>query len=118
MSAPFPISQPTATILDGESLSNAVSIGHGRLVGIVVPASWTTAVITFQGSADGTNFYDMYDSQGAEITCQAASSVYITIDDAAVGPWLKLRSGTTGSPTTQSGDIALTLVVQKFTGIG
>lgn len=58
----------TATIADGQSLSDAVELA-GRttssLVAIVTPVGWTTAGLEFQGglTADG-DFFDVYTATG------------------------------------------------------
>ncbi|NTU77322.1 MAG: hypothetical protein HGA90_05865, partial [Alphaproteobacteria bacterium] len=43
----------TATIASGTSLSDAQNLGGLRLFGLVMPAAWTTANLTFQASFDG-----------------------------------------------------------------
>lgn len=103
------------TIVDGASLSSAVNLRGRVITGIFIPASWTTASITFQAcsSADGT-FVDVYDTAGAELTLSAAaSSTYVSIDIGSLYGinFLKVRSGTTATPVTQSGDITLELML-------
>ena len=75
------------------------------LAGIVIPAGWVAADLTFQGSADGTDFYDVYDEFDAEVVVQAAASRYIILDPAKFMNfgWIKVRSGTTATPVTQTG---------------
>lgn len=99
-------------ILDGASLSAAVNLQGGIITGIYVPASWTTAALTFQAcdTADGT-FVDMYDSDGNEISVAIGSSQFVAINPTNFYGvnFIRLRSGTTGTPVNQSGDITLTL---------
>jgi hypothetical protein len=96
----------TVTIASGQSLSPAFDAGAGRLAALVMPAAWTAAAITFQGSADGSTYADLYDDQGNEATVQAAASRAIALDVLAplVGAfrYLKVRSGTGGAPVNQA----------------
>jgi len=113
-----PITNPIATIAAAGSLSNGCYVGHGKLVSLIMPASWDAAVLTFQGSADGVTYYDIYDYQGAEVVVQADTSRMITIDEFEGAPWIKLRSGTTGAPVAQTVAAAITLVIQKLADMG
>ena len=88
---------------------------HGLLLcGIHMPDTWTTANITFQGAPsqgastgstdEPDTFNDMYDASGTEVTVTAAASRYINLDPAsyAGARFLKIRSGTTGTPVNQA----------------
>lgn len=104
-------------ISDGTSISASINLGGRKPVGVLVPASWTAADITFQSSVDGTNFYDVYDVDGAELTVTVASSRIVAIasgDSLCMGPYVKVRSGTTGTPVNQSGDITLQLIATNL----
>lgn len=104
----------TVTIANGASLSGAAGLGRGvSLVGIVMPAAWTAAALTFQGSADSTNFFDLYDA-GTELNIGAGASRYIQVDPAKTDSLmaLKVRSGTSGTPVNQGADRTITLVVR------
>ncbi len=103
-----------ATIAAGASLSGAVYLGHGVLVGIQMPTAWDAATLSFQASVDGVIFQDVYDFQGAEVVVQAAASRFVTIDEFQGAPWIKIRSGTTGSPVNQTLASIITPVVQKL----
>jgi hypothetical protein len=102
----------SATIANGASLSAAIDLGDSRaLAAIVMPASWTTANPTFQASPDGTSYFDVYDG-GAERSVTASTSRVISV---AIVDWLgllylKIRSGTSGTPVTQGADRTLTLI--------
>lgn len=110
----------SVTIADGESLSGEADLNEQMLVGIEIPASWTTADITFQVAnedsvdAGSGTFYDLYDSLGNEVTVDAASSRGITLvpADFAGFRYIKVRSGTTGGAVNQSGDITLRLITR------
>lgn len=113
-----PPTSTTATIANGASLSGAVQVS-GKLVGIVIPAAWTSAAVTFQGSADNVNFYDIYDgalSGAAERTMQSASVVANRLYPLSLNDWigvnyLKVRSGTSASPVNQGGARVFTLML-------
>jgi len=102
-----------ATIANGASLSGAVDLTAYRLFAIVMPASWTAASLTFQVSPDGTNYADLYDDTGSEVTFTAAASR--VIQNTNPGRWLgfryiKVRSGTSGSAVNQAAARTLTIV--------
>lgn len=108
----------TATILSGASLSDEIDLGHHRIATILMPAAWTTANLTFQvASASGGTFKDLYDDGGVEVNVTAAAARAIGIDlnagPLAAARFLKIRSGTTGTPVNQGGDRALVLVTKR-----
>lgn len=103
----------TATIAVSASLSGIVDLNGQILTAIVIPAATEGTSMTFQQSADGTNFYDVYKDDGTEYSITVAASRYIVVDQSKFAGvrWLKVRTGTSGSPTTQSGaDAAITLI--------
>jgi len=104
-----------ATIAENGSLSNAINVDGKRIVGIQTPASWTAADLTFQASFDGTTFNDVYDEAETEVTVQGAASRYTALDAVALElsglPWIKIRSGTTGSPVAQGAERVLIVVM-------
>ena len=102
----------TATIANNAALSDAVTIDKSLLLGLVLPGTWTTADLTLQASADGTTFGNVYDSAGTEVTIKAAASRYVTLNPADfVGMQaIKLRSGTSGSPVTQTAERTITVI--------
>lgn len=108
----------TATIASAASLSNAVCLGDGMLCGILMSASWTAASLTFQVSEDGTTWKDLYDEAGSEIalapTSPAGKRLAVGPDSFAGVIFLKVRSGTTGSPVAQAAERTLTLIARKF----
>jgi hypothetical protein len=103
--------QQTAIIGAGTALSAPVGIGESQLHGILLPSVWTTANLTFQVSVDGTNFFELYDDAGNEITVNAAASRYCALDPTR---WrsiysLIVRSGTSASPVNQVAQATITL---------
>lgn len=108
------VTTATATIANAASLSGAVDCSGGRVCGILIPAAWTTANLTFQGSMDNATFADLYDSSGTEYTVTVGGvSRYIEVPLADfIGiRYLKVRSGTTGTPVAQGGSRTLTLAL-------
>lgn len=106
----------TAVIANGASLSGAVDIVGLTLVGVLIPSSWTTADLTFQVSVDGSTYVDVYNDSGVEYLVQVgAASTYIVLNksgyaDFAGMRYLKVRSGTSGTPVNQGGARTLTLI--------
>lgn len=108
------LNQETATIANGASLSGAVNISNRNMFGILMPSAWTAAALTFQGSLDGTNFYDLYDDTGTEISFSVAASRYVLVSWPAKFfglKKLKIRSGTSASAVNQAADRALTIII-------
>ena len=54
------ISRIPFTIANGASLSDGQSLGGRTPAIIMMSAAWTAASLTFQGSHDGTTYYDLY----------------------------------------------------------
>jgi hypothetical protein len=103
----------TVVIANGASLSGAVDLGGRKLVGIIMPDTWTAASLTFQGSVDGTNFFNVYD--GATERALTVAANYYSAQNIAdwVGfRWIKVRSGTAGSAVNQAAERTLTVVAQ------
>jgi len=113
-----------ATIASGASISDAVDMSayainkdNYRLFGIVMPAAWTAANLTFQASFDGgTTWNDVMDATGTEYTVTAGTSRYIPVDPTpfAAIPMLKIRSGTAAAPVNQAADRALTFILRSY----
>ena len=104
------------TITNGTALSASVGIGiNSAVVGIIMPAAWTAANLTFQASVDDATFNNLYDAAGTEFTVTAAVSRFIALDPSKTDSIsrLKVRSGTAGTPVNQVGaDRTITLVVR------
>ena len=109
------------TILEGESLSNAVDLGIGEaIVGVLMPGNgggpgqWTTADITFQASLDGVTFRDVYTSTGVELALAVVDGGVVAFFSQLIGlpPIVKVRSGTAATPVAQSATQVVTLLTQ------
>lgn len=98
-------------------LSAAIDIEGYTHAGIIIPSGWQTANITFKAGVTATGtFYDVYDNDGDELTVIAAASRAISFSTAPVSlpafRFIKLRSGTTGTPVDQTGSPTLTLILK------
>jgi hypothetical protein len=109
----------TATIANGTALSGVINLAGAVLVTIQMPSAWTAAALTFQGSHDGLTFGDVYDDAGTELSVSSAAAavnrviIASTILDKLAGlTYLKIRSGTTGTPVNQGADRVITLVTK------
>jgi len=95
----------TATIANGAALSDAVYLHGEVLVGIRMPAVWDAANLTFQVSMDDVTYLDAYSQAGAEhVVTVTGVDTHIWVDptDFAGYRWIRVRSGTTGTPVNQS----------------
>ncbi len=105
-----------ATIANGESLSAAIDVSGKTLLRINMPATWTTANLTFQFSADNSTYRNLYKDDGTEYTVTAAASRAIVLDASAfLGvSYIKVRSGTSGAAVNQGGARTIDLVTRKI----
>lgn len=114
----MPLSPPPVvqiTILNGASLSAGVQVGAGRIIGIQLP-TFTSASLSFQGSADGVTYGELVDSANAAVAFPASTGgQFIQIPlGIAIPPWIKVRSGTSGTPVNQAADRVISLVLGEL----
>lgn len=104
------------TIASGASLSGAANLGGLHAVGVLMSAGWTAANLTFQISVDGVTYYDLYDKTGLELSIIAGASRFIQLDLGIFAGFnfVKLRSGTTGTPVNQGSDRALSIICRTL----
>jgi hypothetical protein len=109
----------TANIANAAALSQALDVGAARAVGVIVPAAWTAADLTFAvcDTAGGT-FVPLFDDTGTEVrivgpAVNTARSLSPTAA-AALGAWrfVKFRSGTNAVPVNQGAARALAVVLK------
>ena len=99
-----------ATILDGQTVSDAVFTKSNVVTGIIAPSTFSGITLTFQVSVDKTNFFPLFNADGSLYTLTvAASQAVISIPQQLAG-WnaFKLVSN-----TTQSGSDAEIIVVAR-----
>ena len=102
-----------AVIASGQSLSSVIDLEQLNITGFLIPASWTTAKLTFQASPDGTTFGDVQDSSGNEIqlTVAAGKFVGVNLSELSGLRFIKVRSGTSGTPVNQGADRTISIVL-------
>jgi hypothetical protein len=111
-----PPSPVTATIASSGSLSAAIDIGTMRSIGIIMPATWTTADLTFSVCDTlGGTYSNLYDAAGTEVDIPVAQAKAYTLSAAMtrlIAPWryIKVRSGTSGAAVNQGGQRIITIV--------
>lgn len=108
-------------IASGTSLSGGYDLGSREINSVVagfqMPSAWTAANLTFQVSTDDATYQNLYDDAGNEVTVTAADSRFITLDTAQRSNYdgirfIKIRSGTSGSPVNQGSDRTIQVVIQ------
>ncbi len=109
-----PAAPVSATILLGESLSDAIDLDAERAHRIALPAAWTASAITFRSSSDGTSWNDLYTELG-EYTLNSSivgASRTIVLDQAVFYGirHLKVRSGTSAAAVNQAAARTITVV--------
>jgi hypothetical protein len=110
-----PVTIPIST-----ALSLEVNVNDLRIVGIIMPAAWTTANLSFKALIAEPSalpkvpvYGEIIDSAGAAIAVSSAVGTYIALADTFAGvAWGRIivRSGTSGTPVTQLAERKLTLV--------
>jgi len=79
-----------------------------------MPSQWTAASLTFQGSVDGSNFYDIADTNGIyELNVGANQHVAMDAAFFAGVRFLKVRSGTPTTPVAQGADRDIRIIARK-----
>jgi len=106
----------SATIANGASLSDAIDLDGRQLVSILMPAAWTSADMTFMVSLDGVTYYSKLNG-GAEYKVSdllssnptASQAIDIPYGDFVGFRYVKLQSGTAGTPVNQGAARAFTV---------
>lgn len=105
----------TASIAAGGTISNAIYLAGNSLVAVSMPSAWTTASITFRASTDGTTYQDVYNGYGTELSFTASKDRYIVLNQTDwIGVnYIQIRSGSAGSPVTQTPSAATFTLITK-----
>ena len=103
----------TITISAGQSLSNPADLTTGSIALIITPPDWNPANVSFQISEDNVTFYDLFDSNGAEIIRAIRPNTAIAFDLSLTqaAPYFKMRSGHRDIPIAQAADRVFTLIL-------
>lgn len=111
MASNFPTTFP-CTIEDGEAVSDVVNLQGKTLIGIEVPAEFEGAAITVAASALHPSVVkDVYDTDGALMTVDAAASHYIAVNPVATHGFMFARLT---ADTNQTGDVVIYLVTRDM----
>jgi hypothetical protein len=111
----------TATIAINGSLSGEVDIGTKSLVGLIVPATWIAASITFQVSPDGgTTWAVLMDPSTAgpytiaTVTVTGGLPAAVAVDPTKLRGFVsyKIQSGTNGTPVVQTTAAVVQLITR------
>lgn len=104
------------TIANGQTVSGAVDLGNERLAGILMPAAWTAADISFSASVDGTNFFTLTDAASATISITApGAGKLLTLTGELREAFLAVRWIKIVSSVAQGAQRVVTLVTRSFT---
>jgi hypothetical protein len=112
-----PLRTPVVNIAAGATgLSEIVFIGMAELIAYQIGPDWQTADISLQASADGVTFGEVLKSaDAAAVALKASASGYFTLaTPLRIGPWIKVRSGTSGSAVNQTTPATVTLVLRAL----
>lgn len=100
-------------IAAGDSLSGILNVSSGGVYRIVMPIDWTSAVVTFQLSYDGVEFYNVYDRDGNEISMKCVQQSVVPIGEYLFYIHsLKIRSGTHRDPVKQANTVSFKVVLE------
>lgn len=118
MADPFVVDTVITQIAAASALSPQANIGQKTLVGIFIPANWTTASLSFQASPDGgVTFAELDDATATAIAIASVTggaALYVTLDPTK---WrgiqcIKVRSGTAAAPVNQTNTVNLSLLTR------
>ena len=106
------VTASTATIANGASLSDAVAVAAGKVVyGVIIPAAWTAAQISYDVSADGVTYTSLRDPAGNEHVNAVTVSTFIPFPTVVGITHIKIRSGISGTVVAQGAQRLLTVLV-------
>ena len=104
------------TITNGTSLSGPVKLGDKTPCGVIMPAAWTAAALTFQVSFDnGATWLEYFDAKAGSAQIAVAAGQYVAVDPTMFRGvnMMKLRSGTSASPVNQGAGAAISIVNRR-----
>ena len=107
------------SIAAGQALSGPVaSVGYGVCL-LLLPAAWSDAPLTLQGSLDEGEpaaWADLYDHLGNEVVLAATAGRALTLPPTLLlgWRWLRMRSGLAAAPVNQVAERLLTLGIRPL----
>lgn len=113
------VRQSTVTILNGTALSTAsVDLRNEQLVGVIMPAGWDAASLTFQSGIDGQTWGNVFLATGelSFPSADVAAGNVLAFDTHVTPPmrFVKVRSGTSGAAVNQTADRVITLLTRDL----
>ena len=113
------IRQAIVTIPANTTLSTASpDIKNEQLVGVILPAGWDAAALTFQASINGATWGNVFTASG-ELSFPTAdvAAGNVLAFDTHVTPairFVQVRSGVTATPVNQTADRVITLLTRDL----
>jgi hypothetical protein len=124
------------TISSGQSLSSAGVLNGFKIIGFALPAAFTKAHLTFQASWNGTDYFEIFDTNRRDLTL---NEVDLDADPQSLGTknWtlvnfgqaggmfvtggsyfgkaqaIKIRSGTPEDPVSQEADRIIQIITMS-----
>lgn len=104
-----------ATVPNGAALSEAIDLRGYEPLAVQMPAAWTAAGLSFEVSDDGVNFADLYNTSGEyTLTVATDRAVALSTPNELSGfQFIKVRSGTTGTPVNQGADRLIKILCKE-----
>lgn len=101
----------TIDISEDVDLSDAVDVSGVTVCGAIIPSTYNGTALSFQVSADGANYYPMYDTAGNSVSYTVSTSRYVKFnpDDFAGVKHLKLST-----PNQSGEDTVITLLCKAM----
>ena len=108
------------TFASGTSLTGAVDIGTGFLLGMIITQAWATpANMSFMAAKEsGGTFFNLFNDSNSEVLVSVSGSRAISFTGASVSDclapyrYLKLRAGTSAVPVNVINAVTIDLVAK------
>lgn len=99
------------TIALNASTSSTHDLMTNGFVGFIIPSAFTGTAITFTGSADGTNFFALYNSDNSAFSITVSTSRYYCLNPA---DFLGMRYVRLVSNGTEAAARTITVISRSF----
>lgn len=101
------------TISSSTTISASVDLLGTSLLAFIAPAAWTTSTLKIQGSADNTNWSDIFGSDGVAVSSWSAitATAAYSVDVAAMLPYRYIRFV---AGTAQAADRTFTVITRPL----
>lgn len=119
----LPVQRPTlqaraVTIKNGESVSSALSLAGGAIVGFEMPSAFAGSRLMFQASSDGVTFGKLVTETKDPVMAMVEPDLYMTLErplfSSVAGPtFVQLVSADDNyQPVAQAGDVTIEVLVR------